>query len=34
LGQRHFIAADPIGTLIDFVTAINPDTHWLEVNGG
>ena len=32
-GQRHFIAADPHGTLIDIITAIEPDPEWLKMQG-
>jgi uncharacterized glyoxalase superfamily protein PhnB len=28
-GQRHFIAADPNGILIDIITPIAPDADWL-----
>ncbi|MEQ9635529.1 MAG: VOC family protein [Devosia marina] len=28
-GQRHFIAADPNGILLDVITPIDPDPHWL-----
>lgn len=28
-GQRHLIAADPSGVLIDVITAIDPDPEWL-----
>lgn len=28
-GQRHFIAADPNGILLDVITPINPDPEWL-----
>lgn len=31
-GQRHFIAADPNGILIDIITAIEPDPDWLAAN--
>lgn len=31
-GQRHFIAADPNGILIDIITAIEPDPEWLKAN--
>ena len=31
-GQRHFIAADPQGILIDIITAIEPDPKWLAAN--
>ena len=31
-GQRHFIAADPNGILIDIITAIEPDPEWLQAN--
>jgi catechol 2,3-dioxygenase-like lactoylglutathione lyase family enzyme len=27
-GQRHFIAADPNGILIDIITPIEPDADW------
>ena len=33
-GQRHFIAADPNGILLDIITAIEPDPEWLKANGG
>ncbi len=29
-GQRHVIAADPNGILIDIITAIEPDPDWLK----
>lgn len=28
-GQRHFIAADPNGILLDIITPIDPDQEWL-----
>lgn len=28
-GQRHFIAADPSGVLLDVITPIEPDPQWL-----
>ena len=28
-GQRHFIAADPNGILLDVITPIDPDPEWL-----
>lgn len=28
-GQRHFIAADPNGILLDIITPIEPDAAWL-----
>ena len=28
-GQRHFIAADPNGILLDVITPIEPDPAWL-----
>ena len=31
-GQRHFIAADPNGILIDIITPIDPDPAWLAAN--
>ena len=31
-GQRHFIARDPNGLLIDVITAIEPDPEWLAAN--
>ena len=31
-GQRHFIAADPNGILIDVITPIEPDPEWLAAN--
>ena len=31
-GQRHFIAADPNGILIDIITPIEPDPDWLADN--
>ncbi len=31
-GQRHFIAADPNGILIDVITPIEPDPAWLAAN--
>lgn len=29
-GQRHFIASDPNGILLDIITPIAPDPAWLE----
>jgi catechol 2,3-dioxygenase-like lactoylglutathione lyase family enzyme len=31
-GQRHFIAADPNGLLLDIITPIEPDPDWLAAN--
>ena len=31
-GQRHFIAADPNGILLDVITPIEPDQEWLAAN--
>lgn len=31
-GQRHFIAADPNGILIDTITPIDPDPEWLAAH--
>ena len=31
-GQRHFIAADPNGILIDIITPTDPDPEWLAAN--
>lgn len=31
-GQRHFIAADPNGLLLDIITPIEPDAAWLAAN--
>ncbi|WP_332686908.1 VOC family protein [Devosia sp.] len=31
-GQRHFIAIDPNGLLLDIITAIEPDPDWLAAN--
>nr|AMK07558.1 glyoxalase/Bleomycin resistance protein/dioxygenase domain protein [alpha proteobacterium NT18-17] len=31
-GQRHFIAADPDGLLLDIITPIEPDAAWLAAN--
>lgn len=31
-GQRHFIAADPDGILIDVITPIAPDPEWLAAH--
>lgn len=33
-GQRHFIASDPDGILLDVITPIDPDPDWLAGNGG
>ena len=33
-GQRHFIAADPNGILIDVITPIEPDPDWLAAQQG
>ena len=33
-GQRHFIAADPNGVLLDVITPIDPDPTWLAAQGG
>ena len=32
-GQRHFIAADPNGILLDVITPIEPDPEWLAAQG-
>ena len=32
-GQRHFIAVDPDGILLDVITPIEPDPHWLAAQG-
>lgn len=32
-GQRHFIAADPNGVLLDVITPIDPDPVWLAAQG-
>ncbi len=32
-GQRHFIAADPNGILLDVITPIEPDPAWLAAQG-
>lgn len=32
-GQRHFIAADPNGILLDIITPIAPDEDWLKAQG-
>jgi uncharacterized glyoxalase superfamily protein PhnB len=32
-GQRHFIAADPNGVLLDVITPIEPDAEWLAAQG-
>lgn len=32
-GQRHFIAADPNGILLDVITPIEPDPEWLSAQG-
>jgi catechol 2,3-dioxygenase-like lactoylglutathione lyase family enzyme len=32
-GQRHLIASDPNGILIDIITAIEPDPEWLRQQG-
>ncbi|WP_297103263.1 VOC family protein [uncultured Devosia sp.] len=32
-GQRHFIAADPNGILLDVITPIEPDPDWLAAQG-
>ena len=29
-GQRHFIATDPNGILLDIITPIEPDPDWLK----
>lgn len=29
-GQRHFIATDPNGILLDIITPIEPDPEWLK----
>lgn len=33
-GQRHFIAADPNGVLLDIITPIDPDPEWLAAQSG
>ena len=33
-GQRHFIASDPNGILLDVITPIEPDPAWLAATGG
>ena len=33
-GQRHFIAVDPNGMLIDIITPIAPDAEWLAAQQG
>lgn len=33
-GQRHFIARDPNGVLLDVITPIDPDPTWLAAQGG
>jgi len=32
-GQRHFIATDPNGILLDVITLIEPDPAWLAAQG-
>lgn len=32
-GQRHFMAADPNGILLDIITPIEPDPEWLKAQG-
>jgi catechol 2,3-dioxygenase-like lactoylglutathione lyase family enzyme len=32
-GQRHFIASDPNGVLLDIITLIEPDPAWLMAQG-
>ena len=32
-GQRHFIASDPNGVLLDVITPIEPDPSWLAAAG-
>ncbi|MCY1558852.1 hypothetical protein D9M68_958250 [compost metagenome] len=32
-GQRHFIASDPNGILLDIITQIEPDPEWLKAQG-
>jgi len=32
-GQRHFIASDPNGLLLDVITPIEPDPDWLAAQG-
>ena len=32
-GQRHFIAIDPNGILLDVITTIEPDPDWLVAQG-
>lgn len=29
-GQRHFIAVDPNGVMLDIITPIEPDPEWLK----
>jgi uncharacterized glyoxalase superfamily protein PhnB len=31
-GQRHFIATDPNGIMLDVITPIEPDPEWLKAN--
>ena len=31
-GQRHFIASDPNGILLDIITPTEPDPEWLAAN--
>lgn len=31
-GQRHFIATDPTGIMLDVITPIDPDPEWLKAN--
>lgn len=33
-GQRHLIAADPNGVLLDIITPIDPDPEWLAAQQG
>ena len=33
-GQRHFIASDPNGILLDIITPIEPDAGWLATQAG
>lgn len=33
-GQRHFIASDPNGVLLDVITPIDPDPTWLAAQTG
>ena len=33
-GQRHFIASDPNGVLLDVITPIEPNPAWLAAQGG